>query len=165
MRSLKTLIVFAAFFVISQAALAQSDTAEIRAIWNQEVFVLINTSSKDVNVSTLSFSSANGEILPENWVMDTYGDNNLPYSLAEFTPGSCLLAYLSGTSPDLPENVECSRVAGEFTLTNAGDIVWDVTRAASALMWPVNPSPSATSTTPVAMSPSAPRWPTRWMPP
>ena len=60
--------------------------------------------------------------------MNTFGDSNVPYSLAEFEPGSCLLAHLSGTDPDLPENVDCSRVAGQFTLTNAQDIVWDVTQ-------------------------------------
>ena len=128
MRSLKFLSVLIGLLLISQVAFAQADIAGIRAVWNQEIFVLINTSSEDVNVSNLGFASANGEILPENWVMDTVGDNNIPYSLAEFEPGSCLLAFLSGTAPDLPATVSCTRVVGEFTVTNFGDIVWDVTQ-------------------------------------
>ena len=98
---------------------------DVRAIWDQDILVLINTSTEDIDLTGLSFASANGEILPENWVMNTFGENNLSYSLAAFEPGSCLLAYLSGTSPAVPETVDCSRVAGEFTLTNAADIVWD----------------------------------------
>lgn len=127
--SFKYLFLFLVLILISQTAFAQ-DTAEVRVVWNQGILVVINTSSEDVNVSNLNLISANGEIMAGDWIMDTYGDNNLPYSLAVFEPGSCLLAYPSGGEgqPDLPTNVECTRTVGMFTMTNYDDIVWDVTQ-------------------------------------
>jgi len=115
--------------LISQTAFAQ-DTAGLQVVWNQEILVVINTSSEDVNVSNLNLVSANGAIMAEDWVMDTYGDSNLSYSLAEFEPGSCLIAYPSGgeEQPELPDNVECTATVGMFTMTNYDDIVWDITQ-------------------------------------
>lgn len=127
--SIKYLFLLLVSIFISQIALAQ-DSAEVRVVWNQEILVVINTSSESVNVSNLDFVSANGMIMASDWVMDTYGDMNLSYSLAEFVPGSCLLAYPAGgeEQPELPNTVECTQVVGSFTMTNFNDIVWDVTQ-------------------------------------
>ena len=84
--------------------MGDGETADIRAIWDRDILVLINTSTEDVNLSNLSFTSANGEILPENWVLDTFGENNLSYSLAQFEPGSCLLTYPEWDQPGCARN-------------------------------------------------------------
>ncbi len=98
----------------------------IRAVWNTDILVIVNTSSEDADLSNLSFSSANGEIMAEDWIMST-GDDTLSYSLADVAPGSCLVAYLNADEqPDLPENVTCTRTEGVFALENINDLVWDV---------------------------------------
>lgn len=127
--SFKYLFLLLMLTLISQTAFAQ-DIAEVQVIWNQENLVVINTSSEDINVSNLNLVSANGAIMAGDWVMNIYGDSNLSYSLAEFKPGSCLIAYPSGgeEQPDLPTNVECARTVGMFTMTNYDDIVWDITQ-------------------------------------
>lgn len=126
---LKCLFSLLVLTLISQTALAQ-DTAGIQLVWNQEILVVINTGSEDVNVSNLDLVSENGEIMASDWVMNTYGDLNLSYSLAQFEPGSCLIAYPSGgeEQPELPDNVECTRIVGMFTMVNYDDIVWDITQ-------------------------------------
>ena len=127
--SFKYLFLILVLNLISQTAFAQ-DTAGVQVVWNQEILVLINTSSEDVNLSNLDLMSANGAIMASDWVMNTYGDSNLSYSLAEFEPGSCLIAYPSGgeEQPDLPSTVECTLTVGMFTMTNYNDIVWDITQ-------------------------------------
>lgn len=126
--SFKYLFIVFVFPLMLQTVFAQS--APVQLIWNQEILVVINTGSEDLNVSNLDLVSANGEIMAGDWVMNTYGDSNLSYSLAEFDPGSCLVAYPSGgeEQPDLPNNVECTLIVGEFTMTNFNDIVWDITQ-------------------------------------
>jgi hypothetical protein len=125
--SFKYLFLLLVLILISQTAFAQ-DTAEVQIVWNQDILVVINTSDENVNVSSLNLVSANGAIMAGDWVMDTYSDSNLSYSLAEFAPGSCLIAYPSGggEQPELPETVECTQTVGMFTMTNYDDIVWDI---------------------------------------
>jgi len=127
--SFKHLFIIFVLILMSQTVLAQG-TAEIQILWDQEILVVLNTSDEDVNVSNLDLVSANGAIMASDWVMNTYGDNNLPYSLAELQPGACLLAYPSTLEeqPDLPEEVECTVTTGMFTMTNLDDIVWDATQ-------------------------------------
>jgi len=121
----KYFLLLLVFTLLSQTAFAQN--SDVTVIWNQDILVVINTSGEDVNVSNLDFVSANGAILASDWVMDTFGDSNLSYSLADLGPGSCLIAYPSDSEeqPALPETVECTITEGVFTLTNFGDIVWD----------------------------------------
>lgn len=127
--SIKYLFSLLVVIIISQTAFAQ-DSADVKIIWTQEFLVVVNTSNDDVNLSTLDLMSANGAIMAADWVMDTYGDSNLSYSLAKVEPGACLLAYPSGQEeqPVLPENVECATIIGMFTMTNFNDIVWDITQ-------------------------------------
>lgn len=128
-KSFKYLFLLLMLTLISQTAFAQ-DTANLRIVWNQENLVVINTSDDAVNVSNLDLISANGAIMAGDWVMNTYSDSNLSYSLAELEPGACLVAYPSGgeEQPDLPDNVECTNTVGMFTMVNFNDIVWDVTQ-------------------------------------
>lgn len=125
--SLKYLFTLLMLTLISQIALAQN-TASVRVVWNQEILVIINTGGEDVNVSNLNLIGANGAIMAEDWTMNIYSDSNLPYSLAQVEPGSCLISYPSGREeqPTLPDNVECTRIVGMFTMTNFDDIVWDI---------------------------------------
>jgi hypothetical protein len=100
---------------------------EIRAVWNQEILVLINISDDGVNASNLSLVSENGEIQATDFVMEL-DDDDVSYSLADVRPGSCLLVYLAGTAPTVPDTVVCTRVIGEFTPENITDIVWDISQ-------------------------------------
>jgi len=117
-------------------AMDDDEAQSIRAIWNTDIFVVVNTSEVAVDVANLSFASSQGQILPENWSLNTFGANNLLYSLEDFAPGSCLIAYLSADEqPTLPDNVTCTRTEGVFTMTNISDVVWDVSQGGfSALM-------------------------------
>lgn len=123
--SFKYLVVLFILILLSQPIFAQ-DSAEVTVVWNQDILVVINTNGVAVNVSDLDFVSANGEIMAGDWAMDTYGDLNFSYSLANFEPGSCLVAYPGDAEeqPDLPETVECTTIVGTFTMTNFDDIVW-----------------------------------------
>ncbi len=125
--SIKYLFSLLVIIIISQTAFAQ-DSADVKIIWTQEFLVVVNTSNENVNLSSLDLVSANGAIMATDWVMDTYGDSNLSYSLAMVEPGACLLAYPSGAEeqPELPENVTCAMTIGMFTMTNFNDIVWDM---------------------------------------
>ena len=100
---------------------------EIRAVWNQEIFVLINISDDGVNASNLALVSEDGEVEATDFVMEL-DDDDVSYSLADIRPGSCLLVYLAGTTPEVPETVTCTRVIGEFTPENITDIVWDISQ-------------------------------------
>lgn len=100
---------------------------EIRAVWNTDILVLINVSDEGVNVSDLSLESDDGEVRASDFVMEL-DDDGVSYSLADVRPGSCLLVYLASTEPDIPETVTCTRVIGEFTPENFGDIVWEISQ-------------------------------------
>jgi hypothetical protein len=105
-----------------------ADMGGLRAVWNNDILVVINTMDDPIDASSLRLASAQGEIVPENWVMTMPEGEDTPYTLDAVPPGGCLLAYLADTEPEIPETVDCNVVAGEFTLTNPGDIVWDVSQ-------------------------------------
>lgn len=104
----------------------QAQSPTIRAIWTIDTLVLINTSGDGVDLSSLTLATAAGQIAPENWILNT-DDSGVSYSLTNVRPGSCLVAYLAGNEPRIPESVTCSRVIAEAPLINLGDLVWDVT--------------------------------------
>jgi hypothetical protein len=103
----------------------------VRALWNNDIFVIINVSGDGVDLSGLSLEGVDndGAILPENWVMAVDPVTTASYTLTDVRPGSCLVAYLSvaGTdevAPELPAGVACDQIIGEFTVTNLADLVW-----------------------------------------
>jgi hypothetical protein len=108
------------------AALAQT-TNTVRAVWNATTLVLINISSEGVDVSELSLEGESGEILPTTWAVKTDAAG-VSYSLTDVRPGSCLVVSLSGTTPEIPANVTCSRIVADITLEDINDVVWDVSK-------------------------------------
>ncbi len=108
---------------------AQDASNTVRAIWNNDVLVLINISGDGVDLSELALQGETGAILPENWVMAVDASTTLSYSLYNVRPGSCLIAYRSGAQPVAPETVSCTRTIGEFEVTNIDDIIWTPDRA------------------------------------
>lgn len=106
------------------------ENVDVRAIWNNDILVIINTSDFGADLSGLILNgSTGGAIEPRNWVMAINPDTTASYTLRNMRPGSCLVAYLSvqatdNEAPDLPEGVECTRFAGEFTPINLDDLVW-----------------------------------------
>lgn len=117
--------------LITTLIAAQDDNSlSVRALWNGEIFVVLNNSDEAVDLTGLSFSSANGEITPDNWVMSVNDETGLPYGLNDVAPGSCLAAYFveQPERPALPGDVSCTRFIGEFTPTSYGDLVWDVSQ-------------------------------------
>lgn len=168
MRKLILLLVWL-FVVAVPFSLAQDANNTVRAVWNQEVLVLINISGDGVDVSALTLQGENGSVLPENWVMAVDEATTLPYMLTNMRPGSCLIAYRSGLTPTPPDTVTCTRIIGEFEVTNADDVIWTSDRvdftpvlagaegapcdtrnrtACDITVNPLNPNAPASSTTP-----------------
>ncbi len=112
--------------LFSTLTIAQSSSTEIRAIWSVETFVLINNSDDGVDVSGLSFVSRDGEITPDDWVLQLNTDTNEFYTLSDLRPGACLVAFFADFTGEIPETVSCSRVIGEFIITSFDDIVWGI---------------------------------------
>lgn len=127
MRKYSVLSLLLLLALLTQLNMAQAENG-VRAIWNQDVFVVINISGGGVDLSELSFEGANGGILPENWVMAVDAATTESYSLTNVRPGSCLIAYRSGGTPTPPATVTCTRVIGEFEVTNLEDVIWTVDR-------------------------------------
>ncbi len=109
---------------------ASASAAEVRAIWNPDILVLINVSGDGVDLTQLSLENAEGAVLPENWVIQTDA-NGVSYDLSNVRPGSCLIGYLgvdgpTTAQPELPAGVSCTRTVGIFTAANPVDIVWNL---------------------------------------
>jgi hypothetical protein len=119
------LIVGFALISVLQVQAQAADT--VRAVWNQSTLVLINISGGGIDLSELTLQGANSSITPDQWVMNVDTATTLPYVLTNVRPGSCLIAYLSGTTPEVPSTVACTRTIGEAQLENADDVVWNVT--------------------------------------
>ena len=102
--------------------------ANARAVWNQDIFVVINTGDTGIDLSGVSFESGSGGMIaPDQWVLFEDSDTGAFFTLDDVRPGSCLVSYLGGTAqPELPSGVECTRTIGEFTPANLDDIIWDV---------------------------------------
>lgn len=106
--------------------LLDAEITPVRAIWTQDVLVLINTGQSGADFSALTLTGNEGVITPDMWVMNT-NINNVPYQLSNIRPGGCLVSYLSITeNTQLPEGVECNRIVSITTLENQGDAVWIV---------------------------------------
>ncbi|MCU0499936.1 MAG: hypothetical protein MUF87_21505 [Anaerolineae bacterium] len=127
MRKYSVLSLLLLLALLTQISMAQGENV-VRAIWNQDVFVVINISDGGVDLSELSFEGANGAILAENWVMAVDPNTTESYSLTNVRPGSCLIAYRSGSTPTPPTTVTCTRTIGEFEVTNLDDVIWTVDR-------------------------------------
>lgn len=106
------------------------DNVDVRAIWNNDILVVVNTSAFGADLSDLILNgSTGGAIEPRNWVMAINPDTTASYTLRNMRPGSCLVSYLSvqdtdNEVPELPEGVDCTRIAGLFTPINLDDLVW-----------------------------------------
>lgn len=102
-------------------------TSTVRAIWNQSTLVIINVSEGGVDLSQLTLAgNQDSAITPDQWVMEVDSATTLAYSLYDVRPGSCLVTYLSGTEPQIPDGVTCTRIIGKAELANLGDIVWSI---------------------------------------
>lgn len=128
--SRKLLFALFALFLLSVPLIVQAqDTVTVRAVWTQDILVLINISNDPADLSDLTLTSARGEIAPDDWVMGVDPETTLSYSLRSVLPGGCLIVYFAGNArPDIPASVECRAVVGEFTPTTFGDLVWDITQ-------------------------------------
>lgn len=124
MRKLILLLVLLFILVAVPFSFAQDVTNTVRAVWDQNVLVLINISSDGVDVSELSLQGESGGIFPENWVLAVDPATTLPYTLTNVRPGSCLVAYRSGSTATPPAAVSCTRIIGEFEVTNLADVIW-----------------------------------------
>jgi hypothetical protein len=124
----KFLILALLLTVIPLSVMAQDDGSEVRAIWNTEILVVINVGDDGADLSGLTFESANGAITAEDWVMNVDEMTTFAYPLTDVRPGDCLVAYFTGTDPELPAQVTCTREIGVFTPTTFDDLVWDVSQ-------------------------------------
>jgi len=115
------------FLLLTGQAADETATSEttIRAIWNAEIFVVINNSDLDADVTDLTFQSALGSIRPDDWTLGSDA-TGIPYTLTAMRPGDCLLAYFGGERPDIPDTVTCSQVIGEYGATTPNALVWSV---------------------------------------
>jgi|GEM_PF-2410201 len=112
--------------------------AEIRLIWNDRIFVLINTSDTPVDVSNVSFEGANGGGFgAQDWL----ANSDAPLYLNSLQPGSCLVAYsaLETTPPPVPSSVRCSRVSARIAL-QPNDVIWEM-RNGSFTAYPTGTDP------------------------
>jgi len=125
-RKIVILVVLLMLTLATQVSLAQEDENIVRAIWNPQILVLINISGDGVDVSELSLEGENGFIYPWDWVMEVNEDTTLSYTLTDMRPGSCLLVYPSGTEPEVPSTVDCTRIIGRFTPSNLSDVIWEI---------------------------------------
>ncbi len=103
----------------------EPETLEIRAIWTQQVLVLINTTGRGADLSTLRLESAEGAITPDDWTLDFSPDLGDFYTLNNLRPGSCLVAYMGTNRPELPNTITCTRIVGRYILRDAADKIWD----------------------------------------
>lgn len=105
------------------------ETVTIRAVWTEDIFVLLNNTDQGVDLSALTLESEMGSITPDDWAMEFSPDLEANFALADFRPGSCLLAYLDdGERPDLPQNVTCTRIAGRYLIIDMGNRLWDASQ-------------------------------------
>jgi hypothetical protein len=116
-----------AFALVSVLQVQAQATNTVRAVWNQTTLVLINVSADGVDLSELSLEGSDSALTPDQWVMNVDSVTTLSYPLTNVRPGSCLVAYVSGTEPEIPSTVSCTRTIGEATLESIEDVVWDVT--------------------------------------
>ncbi len=106
---------------------SQAARAFIRAVWTPETLVLINTTPFGLDLAELTLSSSAGDVGPELWVMNVDPASGTPYNLADFRPGSCLVAtYPNMPDAPLPASVRCTRVYARVSLENLNDVVWSL---------------------------------------
>jgi len=103
------------------------EAVTVRAVWNQDIFVLINLSDFGADMGALDLQSELGAITADQWVLFEDEETGEAFTLTDVRPGSCLISYIGGEEqPDLPEDLDCTRIIGEFSAENLDDIIWDV---------------------------------------
>lgn len=129
----------------TRPAAAQGEPrAEILLIWNDRIFVLINTSDTPVDVSNIHFEGANGGGFgAQDWL----ANSEAPLYLNSLQPGGCLVAYsaLETTPPPVPSSVMCSRVSARVAL-QPNDVIWEI-RDGSFTAYPTGTDPVPCSLT------------------